>query len=119
MDGVFVQTLTLALACLALVVGALGAAVSGFVLARGAPAALARASADAVSEVTAIRGEWAAQRAGVDAVLDSIHTERENVQKANNRLSARERTPPPQPAAPESRDDLLMRLRPGAGIGTQ
>jgi len=116
-DGVAVQTLTLAIACVSLVFGTLGAAISAFVLARGAPAALARASADAVAEVTAIRGEWQAQRAAVDAVLDSIHTERENVQKANNRLSARSRTSDVVPQGPESRDDLLRRLRPGAGIG--
>jgi len=114
-DGVAVQTLTLALACLALVVGALGVAVSVFVLARGAPAALQRGASEAIAEVTALRGEWTAQRSGVAAVLDSIHTERENVQKANNRLSARTRDAP-QPARPQSRDELLATYRQQAGI---
>jgi len=115
-DGVAVQTLTLALACVALVAGTLGAAVSAFVLARGSPAALARATSEAVAEVTAIRGEWTSQRAGVDAVLDSIHTERENVQKANNRLSAREKNGPPVAAGPMTRGEMMAHYRslPGA-----
>ncbi len=117
-DGAAVQTLTLAIACVALVVGALGAAISVLVLARGAPATLARAADEAVAQVTAMRGEWTAQRAGVDAILDSIHTERENVQKANNRLSARSQRVE-EPQRNETRDEMLMRLRPAAGIGTQ
>ena len=90
-----------------------------FALARGTPAKLIAATRECVDELATLRGQWTAQQAGVDAVLDSIHTERENVQKAHNRLSAREGRGGPQvPEGPESRDDLLRRLRPAAGIGS-
>ena len=110
--------LTLALACIALVGGALGVALSLFVLARGSPAKLTAAMRECIDEIVTLRGEWTSQRTGVDAVLDSIHTERDNVQKANNRLSARSRNDVVQQAGPESRDDMLMRLRGSSGIGT-
>jgi len=109
--------LTLALACIALVVGTLAAALSMFVLARGTPAKLIAATRECVDDIATLRGQWTAQQAGVDALLDSIHTERENVQKAHNRLSAREKVGP-APTGPESREDMLMRLRGNAGIGT-
>jgi len=89
-----------------------------FALARGTPAKLIAATRECVDEIATLRGQWTAQQAGVDAVLDSIHSERENVQKANNRLSAREKNGPPHQQVAETRDDMLMRLRGSAGIGT-
>jgi len=113
-DGSSVQALTLALSCLGIVAGGLGVAVSGFVLARGAPSELSRSTRALLDEFTAIKGEWTAQRASFDAMLDSIHTERDNVRKSQNRLSAR--TQQSERPVPQSRDEMLAHYRSAAGI---
>lgn len=110
------QTLTMAVAGLALVFGSLGAALAAFTLLRGSPARLEAQTHECVTLVDQMKGQWEAARSGLDALLDSIHTERENVQKANNRLSARNRTNDAQPQRPLTRDETLAHLRREAGI---
>ncbi len=112
MDSAGVQTLTIALACVALVAGFLGVAVSGFVLARGTPFRVQEVARAALDGLQGLRGEWDAQRASVDAVLDSIHTERDNVRKSQNRLTARE-AKGTVVQGPQSRDELLAPYRAG------
>jgi hypothetical protein len=97
------------------VFGALGAAVAVFALLRGAPARLEASTHESVTIATKLRGEWEAARSGLDALLDSIHTERDNIQKANNRLSARERSTP-APPQPMSREQTLHQLRQNSGL---
>lgn len=115
MESGGLQALTLAIAGVALVFGALGAAVAVFGLLRGAPARLEASTQESVGIASKLRGEWEAARSGLEALLDSIHTERENIQKAHNRLSARERTAP-VPAQPMSREETLHQLRQNSGL---
>lgn len=115
MDSGGLQALTLAISGVALVFGALGAAVAVFGLLRGAPARLEASTQESVSIASKLRGEWEAARSGLDALLDSIHSERENVQKAQNRLSARTRAEPVAPQ-PLSREETLHQLRQNSGL---
>ena len=107
----------MAVAGLALVFGSLGAALAAFTLLRGSPARLEAQTHECVTVVDQMKGQWEAARSGLDALLDSIHTERDNVQKAHNRLSARDRGKNgPDLQRPLSRDETLAQLRRTAGL---
>ncbi len=75
------------------------------------------ATQECVTEVTNLKGQWESARSGLDALLDSIHTERENVQKAHNRLSGRERKNGGAGGMPQTRDQMLDELRRTTGLG--
>lgn len=106
----------MAIAGLALVFGSLGAALAAFTLLRGSPARLEAQTHECVAIVDQVKGQWEAARSGLDALCDSIHSERENVQKAHNRLSARERTNGPDLQVPQTRDGMLQALRRDSGM---
>lgn len=116
MDSAGAQTLTMAVAGLALVFGSLGAALAAFTLLRGSPARLEAQTHECVTTVDQMRGQWEAARSGLDALLDSIHTERDNVQKAHNRLSGRQRTNGAEQQRPLTREETIAQLRQRVGV---
>lgn len=116
MESGGVQGLTAAFAGLGFVLGALGLVVATFVLVRGAPTRLETRTHECVTTVTEMEGKWEAARSGLEALLDSIHTERENVQKAHNRLSGRERKNGPDLQRPHTREEALAQLRRDSGM---
>lgn len=113
-DGT-VAALNFAVAGVALVFGALGAALGALTLLRGAPARLEAATRDSVARCIKVEAEWGAMRSELVGLLDSIHTERENVKVSAARLSARTRQDAIAPV-PETRDGQLHQLRKQAGL---
>lgn len=108
------QALALAISGVALVFGALGCAVAVFALLRGAPLRLEALTQDCVTRLQTVEAAWGAARSELTAILDSIQTERENVQRTRARLSASESRA--QNNAPLSRSDELAGYRTRAGM---
>lgn len=112
---------------LILAFSALAAALACLALTRSAPArvlkqcelALQNARA-AGAEVEQLRSEWQGKRAEMNTILEAVEDERERAQKDRARARAErqraEQTAGNGPPQPESRAELLARLRRESGL---
>lgn len=96
------------IAAIALGFGGGAGALAGWLLLRSSGPVV---TADALNQLTRVRGEWQAWQTGAEAMLESMDELSDTIKRRRNRESARQANEARQDGAPLTRDALLARAR--------